>query len=71
MYGRIAEMSFELEHRHSDGSWSRLERSHHDPADHDPERDWANTTLYRCSRCDEQIRVRSLPDTRPPDAVGG
>ena len=47
-----------LEHRHSDGAWSPLEpRSHHDAADSDPERGWANTTIYVCKACDEQVRV--------------
>ena len=32
-------------------------RSHHDPADSDPERGWANTTIYVCKACDEQVRV--------------
>jgi hypothetical protein len=58
MYTRFAELSFELEHRHNDGSWSRLERATHDPAQNDPEREWNNTELYACSRCDEQVRVR-------------
>jgi hypothetical protein len=46
-----------LEHRHSDGSWSPLQRSHHDPADHDPERGWARGEIYRCSTCEEEVRV--------------
>jgi hypothetical protein len=52
-----------IEHRHSDGSWGSLEpeRSHHDVADHDPERDWAEGQVFRCKDCDEQFRVR-LPD---------
>ena len=55
---RISELGLGLEHRHSDGAWSPLEqRSHHDPADADPERGWANTTIYVCRACDEQVRV--------------
>lgn len=48
-----------LEHRHDDGSWSAFEPkpSHHDPADHDPERDWANGRIYVCAKCNEEIRV--------------
>ena len=54
-----AEFLLRLEHRHSDGSWSELEArpSHHDPADLDPERGWANGKIYACPVCDEQVRV--------------
>ena len=49
----------QLEHRHNDGSWGELEPrpSHHDPAAHDPERDWASGTIYVCRTCDEEVRV--------------
>jgi hypothetical protein len=62
---RIA--SFDIQHRHSDGSWSTLEPrpSHHDPADHDPERDWASGTIYVCKACDEQVRVADPAATDP------
>jgi hypothetical protein len=58
-----------LEHRHEDGSWAQLvpRPSHHDPADHDPERDWAKGQIYACSTCDEEIRV-SDPATDPGPA---
>jgi hypothetical protein len=48
-----------LEHRHNDGSWSPLEPrpSHHDSADHDPERDWANGHIFVCTTCSEEVRV--------------
>ncbi len=48
-----------LEHRHADGSWSALEPrpSHHDPAENDPERDWANGRIYLCTTCSEEVRV--------------
>ncbi len=54
-----AEFLLRLEHRHSDGSWSQLEPEHsgHDPAEHDPERSWANGQIFRCGKCDEQVRV--------------
>ena len=53
------EQALRLEHRHSDGSWSPLEpkRSHHDAAEHDPERDWANGRIYVCTTCSEEVRV--------------
>ena len=65
MYGRIAEATLMLEHRHDDGSWGKLERAHHDVTAHDPERDWAKgKILYSCTTCDEQVRV-SVPDDEP------
>ena len=67
MFNQLAELSLRLEHRHSDGSWNDFERTHHDPADHDPERGWATGQIYSCKACDEQIRV-SPPD--PETAIG-
>lgn len=58
MYGRIAEAMLQIEHRHSDGSWGKFERTHHDAADHDAERDWAKGKIvYSCTACDEVVRV--------------
>jgi hypothetical protein len=53
------EQVLRLEHRHSDGTWSTLEPrpSHHDPAEHDPERDWAQGRIYVCTSCNEEVRV--------------
>ena len=61
----VREALYRLEHRHSDGSWSRLERrpQHHDAAEHDPERAWAGGELYVCPTCDEQVRVRDADGT--------
>ena len=60
-----------LEHRHDDGSWSTLEPrpSHHDPAEHDPERDWANGRIYVCSSCNEEVRVTDLASEDGPGSV--
>ena len=52
---RLAELQFQ--HRHNDGSWSPLQPAHHDPAAHDPERDWANAEKYVCMACGEEVRV--------------
>jgi hypothetical protein len=56
---RLAELDLHMEHRHGDGSWAALERrpDHHDPSDHDPERDWARGAVYVCTTCDEEVRV--------------
>ena len=69
MYGRIAELSLRLEHRHDDGSWATLERTPHDAAEHDPERAWSNGQIFSCMKCDEQVRI-SLPDDEPVAGAG-
>ncbi|HSK53454.1 MAG TPA: hypothetical protein VLA44_11910 [Clostridia bacterium] len=52
---RLAEIS--LQHRHADGTWSTLEPAHHDPAQHDPERDWSQGAIFVCKVCEEEVRV--------------
>ena len=63
-YGRIAELTLRVKHRHEDGSWGTLEPSpsHHDPAAHDPERDWGTGTLYICKACGEEVIVSTVED---------
>ncbi len=56
-----------LEHRHSDGSWSRLELSPHDSAEVDPERSWLRGTIFRCKSCDEQVVVSTDGQPAPGD----
>lgn len=68
MYGRMAELSLELEHRHSDGSWGTFERAHHDAADHDPEREWLTGQVYSCTTCDELVRIKR-PNEEPDPGV--
>lgn len=65
---RIADLSLNIEHGHADGTWASFEPrpSHHDPADHDPEREWANGRIYACTACDELIRVGELTDPGLP-----
>jgi hypothetical protein len=50
-----AEQLYRLEHRHKDGSWAQMveDRSHHSPAEHDPERAWSRGHFFRCKTCDE------------------
>ena len=56
---RIAELSLRIRHPHDDGTWGEFEPrpSHHDPADHDPERAWANGVIYKCTTCDEEVSL--------------
>ena len=48
---RVAELNLSFQHRHDDGSFGTFEpeRSPHSSADHDPERDWASGTIYKCT----------------------
>jgi hypothetical protein len=66
---RIAELT--LEHRHNDGTWGALEPVHHDPADHDPERDWGRAELFVCKSCEEQVRVSHSGDARSSEGSKG
>jgi hypothetical protein len=61
--GQLAGRGPVFEHRHSDGSWNPLEpvRGHHDPAEHDPERQWEHGQIFRCKVCEEEIRVSLDP----------
>ena len=61
---RLEELA--LQHRHSDGSWSALERVHHDPSQHDPERDWEQGAIFVCKSCEEEVRI--APPTGPRDS---
>lgn len=71
MYGRILEEQLRLEHRHSDGSWGKFARAHHDAADHDSERDWAKGKIvYSCTSCDELVRV-DPPRDEPAESHRG
>lgn len=65
---RGLDFAMRLEHRHNDGSWSPLEPrpSHHDAAELDPERGWANGRIYMCTTCDEEVRV--IDESRDADA---
>jgi hypothetical protein len=31
--------------------------AHHDPAQHDPERDWSRGRIFRCTRCQEAVTI--------------
>jgi len=67
-YGRMQEIMLDVQHRHSDGSWGSLEpdTSHHDATQHDPERGWQNSTLFRCKTCEEEVRIRPISEPGGP-----
>jgi len=59
-YGQGVGALFGLEHRHSDGTWERLEpaaRDPHDQAGSDPERQWERGHVFVCPGCGETVRV--------------
>ena len=62
-----ADYQLRVQHRHDDGSWATLELrpEHNSPADHDPERDWADGVTFACTRCDELVRVTHDPLDEP------
>jgi hypothetical protein len=62
-----ADLQLRMQHQHSDGTWATLEPrpAHHTPAEHDPEREWADGVTYACTRCDELVRVAH----ETPDAI--
>ena len=64
-YGSLVE-GLRLEHHHADGSWSPMEpEDAHDPAERDPEREWARGHVYVCA-CGETVRVMA-----PGEAAAG
>ena len=47
-----------LEHSHGRDDWHRMdELTTHDPAQRDPERDWGRHRLFKCSTCEDEIRI--------------
>jgi hypothetical protein len=55
--------TLKLLHVHGGEDVPMVERSHHDPADHDPERSWGEgARIFRCATCDEEVVV--LPPDR-------
>jgi hypothetical protein len=48
-----------LEHHHGGDSWHDMYEvsEAHDSAESDPERQWARGRIFRCSTCEDEIRV--------------
>jgi len=42
--------------------------SDHDASEHDPERQWARGRIFRCTTCEDEIRV-VLPDPSPVEGA--
>ena len=55
-----------VQHRHGD-QWVRLEPTpEHDAAEGDAERQWEFGRLFRCTTCDEEVKVDLDWDERTP-----
>jgi hypothetical protein len=68
-YSQLLVHSMHEEHRHSDGTWGRLEPSPaHDVAERDPERAWQAGRVYQCTRCSEEVRISIPADDEPGHA---
>jgi hypothetical protein len=67
-FGRISELALRVQHRHSDGTWGAMDPSpnHHDPAAHDPEREWGTGTTYLCKACGEEVLITTADDPTDP-----
>ena len=63
---RSSSQLLRVEHRHGD-QWVRLEPSPaHDSAESDAERGWQFGRLFRCTTCDEEVRIDLDRDDRTP-----
>jgi hypothetical protein len=72
-YGHPAAALFQIEHQHSDGTWSGLQpvgTEAHDSAASDPEREWDRGHVYICTTCEERVRVIG-PAPEAQDRVEG
>ncbi len=51
--------TFQVEHRHGDGSRGVMveQRPHPDAATDDPERSWGVGRIFRCKSCDEEVSI--------------
>jgi hypothetical protein len=66
---RFAEEEFRIQHRHRDGSYADLEEvpTHHDSAQHDPERWWGKVRTFRCTKCEETVLIGPEEDAPLPE----
>jgi hypothetical protein len=73
MNPQLLDFEVRLMHRHEDGSWAELDAdpTHHDPAQHDPERDWGRWRIFRCRTCHEVVTVRRGEAEVPADEAAG
>ena len=64
---RVMQTLSRVEHRHG-SEWKRMEETGpHSPADSDAERSWARGRIFRCTTCDDEIRVVMSGEVTPED----
>jgi hypothetical protein len=69
---RFVESAYQIQHRHSDGSWGVMEED--TAAEHDPERSWLRGRIFRCRTCDESVTIVPGSEGIPPrssSVIGG
>ena len=57
----FAATSFEIgkiQHGHNDGSWHDMEQVEPESSGQDPERGWLRGRIFRCTACEDEIRVQ-------------
>jgi hypothetical protein len=56
-----------LQHSHGGDDWHDMNEvtPAHDAAESDPERGWASGRVFRCSTCEDEVRVMTT-DMQPP-----
>jgi hypothetical protein len=61
------EMTNRLQHGHGNGEWHDMVEvtPSHDAAEGDPERQWTTGRIFRCSTCEDEIRIVGQ-DEAPP-----
>ncbi len=59
--------NFKILHPHGHG-WVEMHQEHHDPAQHDPEREWAKgARTFKCDTCEERIVIIPPNDFEPEE----
>ena len=46
-----------LEHGHGNNEWHPMNEVPHDAAQNDPEREWGRHRIFKCSTCEDEIRI--------------
>jgi hypothetical protein len=61
------ELTQRLQHGHGNNEWHDMVEvsPSHDAAEGDPERSWTKGRIFRCTTCEDEIRIMT-PDLEPP-----
>jgi hypothetical protein len=52
-----------IQHGHGNGEWhDMVDVTEHSSTDQDPERGWLRGRIFRCSSCQDEIRVQAPDD---------